>query len=126
MRLKISLVLGVVFGLGFATGIALYGLYGSLAKAGRAGTREQVAQERFEKIRRELQLTDEQTKVVREVLDETRNEYRILSTELRPRFEEPRQKARSRIRSLLTSEQQLKFDEFALRDQNRLSRPSTR
>ena len=31
-------------------------------------------------------------------------------TELRPRFEEPRQKARTRIRALLTPEQQQKFD----------------
>jgi Spy/CpxP family protein refolding chaperone len=29
---------------------------------------------------------------------------------LRPRFEEPRQKARARIRALLTPEQQQKFD----------------
>jgi len=33
-----------------------------------------------------------------------------LRTELRPRFEEPRMKARSRIRALLTPEQQKKFD----------------
>ena len=44
------------------------------------------------------------------IIDETRNEYRTLRTELRPRFEEPRQKARARIRALLTPEQQQKFD----------------
>jgi septal ring factor EnvC (AmiA/AmiB activator) len=124
--LKIGLVLAVVFVLGFATGMALNGLYGSLTKAVRAGAREAIARERFEKIRRELQLTEDQTKAVREVLDETRNEYRTLSNELRPRFEEPRQKARSRIRSLLRPEQQTKFDELVVRDQDRSSRSATR
>jgi Spy/CpxP family protein refolding chaperone len=66
--------------------------------------------ERFEKMRTELKLTDEQTKAVQAIIDETRNEYRALRTELRPRFEEPRQKARARIRALLTPEQQQKFD----------------
>jgi Spy/CpxP family protein refolding chaperone len=47
---------------------------------------------------------------VQAIIDETRNEYRALRTELRPRFEEPRQKARARIRALLTPEQQQKFD----------------
>jgi len=50
---------------------------------------------------------------VREILDETRNEYRALRTELRPRFEEPRLKARSRIRALLNTDQQQKFDALA-------------
>jgi len=66
--------------------------------------------ERFEKMRNELKLTDQQTTSVRTILDETRNEYRTLRTELRPRFEEPRMKARARIRALLTPEQQQKFD----------------
>jgi len=61
-------------------------------------------------MRTELNLTDQQTTAVRAILDETRNEYRALRKELRPRFEEPRMKARSRIRALLTPEQQQKFD----------------
>ena len=61
-------------------------------------------------MRRELSLTDEQTTAVRAIIDETRNEYRALRAELRPRFEEPRQKARTRIRALLTPDQQKKFD----------------
>jgi len=109
-RLKIWLVLGVVFALGCVTGVALTGLYGSLASGDRPEARERAMHERFENMRRELNLTDEQTTAVRGVLDETRNEYRTLRTELRPRFEEPRQKARSRIRALLTPEQQQKFD----------------
>lgn len=108
-RLKIWLVLVAVFVLGCVTGVALTGLYRSRASSGTE-SRERAMHERFEKMRTELSLTDQQTTAVRTILDETRNEYRALRTELRPRFEEPRLKARSRIRALLTPEQQQKFD----------------
>src|SRR5712691_9626482 len=106
-KLKIWLVLLVVFVLGGVTGAALGGLYRSRASSERP---EKAMHERFEKMRRELNLTDEQTKSVSAILDETRNEYRSLRAELRPRFDEPRQKARTRIRALLTPDQQQKFD----------------
>lgn len=127
--LKIWLVLLVVFVLGSVTGAALTGLYRSRAGAGSGGAeaRERAMHERFEKMRSELKLTDQQTTSVRTILDETRNEYRALRTELRPRFEEPRTKARARIRALLTPEQQQKFDAMvaqqdAQRDEDQKSR----
>ena len=104
-RLKVWLVLLVVFALGSVTGAALTSLYRSHASGDRPG-----AKDRFEKMRRDLNLTEDQTKSVSAILDETRNEYRSLRVELRPRFEEPRQKARARIRVLLTADQQQKFD----------------
>ena len=107
--MKIWLVLVAVFVLGCVTGVALTGLYRSRASNGTE-SRERAMHERFERMRTELNLTDQQTTAVRAILDETRNEYRALRTELRPRFEEPRLKARSRIRALLTPEQQQKFD----------------
>ena len=106
-RLKVWLVLVVVFVLGSITGAALTGLYRSRAGADRP---EKAMHERFDKMRRELNLTDEQTKSFSAILDDTRNEYHSLRAELRPRFEEPRQKARTKIRALLTPEQQQKFD----------------
>jgi Spy/CpxP family protein refolding chaperone len=108
--LKIWLVLLVVFVLGSVTGAALTRLYRSHAGGGGPEARERAMHERFEKMRSELSLTDQQTTSVRTILDETRNEYRALRAELRPRFEEPRMKARARIRALLTPEQQKKFD----------------
>jgi Spy/CpxP family protein refolding chaperone len=116
MRLKIWLVLVAVFALGCVTGAALDGLYRSRA-GGRAGRGEEdrarKAEAHFERMRRELSLTDEQAAKVRAVLDETRDEYRRLRAEVRPRFEEPRLKARTRIRELLAPEQQQKFDALA-------------
>jgi Spy/CpxP family protein refolding chaperone len=109
-KLKMWLVLVAVFVLGSVTGAALTGLlYRSRASNDRTGG-EKAMHERFEKMRTELKLTDDQTKAVRAIIDETRNEYRTLRTELRPKFEEPRLKARARIRALLTPEQQQKFD----------------
>ena len=83
--------------------------------------------ERFDKMRADLNLTDQQTTAVRAILDETRNEYRNLRNELRPKFEEPRLKARAKIRALLTAEQQQKFDAMvaqhdAQRDEEQKSR----
>jgi Spy/CpxP family protein refolding chaperone len=116
-KLKIWLVLLIVFVLGGVTGAALGGLYRSRASSERP---EKTMHDRFEKMRRELNLTDEQTKAVSSILDETRNEYRALHTELKPRFDEPRQKARAQIRGLLTPEQQQKFDAMvAQRDAHR-------
>ncbi len=114
-KLKIWLVLVVVFLLGCVTGGALAGLYHARAGANRAFVHERERQAHFEEMRRELNLSDEQTAAVRAILDETRSEYRALRSELRPRFEEPRQKARARIRALLTPEQQQKFDEIVAR-----------
>lgn len=106
-RLKVWLVLVVVFALGSITGAALTGLYMSRSGSDRS---ERNPQQRFEKMRKELNLTDDQTKAVSAILDEARNEYRALRGELRPRFEEPRMKARAKIRALLSPEQQQKFD----------------
>ena len=108
-RVIMWLVLVAVFLLGSVTGGALSGLIRSRANGGRP-ERDRAANERFAKMKAELNLTDEQAASVRTILDETRNEYRALRTELRPRFEEPRQKARARIHALLTPEQQQKFD----------------
>ena len=115
LRLKIWLVLVAVFAFGCVTGAALDGLYRSRAggRAERGEDERRKSEAHFERMRRELNLTDDQTTRVRSVLDETREEYRRLRAEVRPRFEEPRLKARARIRELLSSEQQQKFDALA-------------
>ena len=118
-RIKIWLVLVVVFTLGCATGAALDVLYQARARAGRGEGRGRDMQAHFDAMRRDLGLTDEQANSIRTILDETRNEYRQLRTELRPRFEEPRLKARARIRALLTPEQQQKFDAIVAQQDSR-------
>jgi Spy/CpxP family protein refolding chaperone len=111
-RIKIWMVFVAVFALGTVTGAALDGVYRSRARAGKRDDEEhrRDAGAHFDKMRRDLSLTDEQATKIRGVLDETRNEYRSLRAELRPRFDEPRLKARARIRELLDEAQRQKFD----------------
>ena len=109
-RLKVGLLLVVIFGLGYVTGVAVVELYDARASGDRPEARERAMHEGFENMRRELNVADDEATAVRAVLDETRDEYNTLRTELRPRFEEPRQKSRARIRALLTRDQQQKFD----------------
>ena len=107
--LKVWLVLVVVFVLGAVTGGAFVG--GAITGFNRALSRPpRNERDREEKLRRDLSLTDDQMKSVSTILDDTKNEYKALRQELKPRFDEPRQKARTKIRALLTAEQQQKFD----------------
>src|ERR1043166_6507262 len=105
--LKVWLVLVVVFVLGACTGGAVTGFYHSMSHPEKS-----KASDKMEKLRRDLNLTDEQMKSVSSILDDTKNEYKALRAEVKPRFDEPRQKARTKIRALLTPEQQQKFDAF--------------
>ena len=111
-RLKLWLAVAVVFTLGCATGAFLDSAYrlraGGARNESRGGRRN--PEHMFEKMRRELELDERQAAEVHQILDETRNEYRNLRSEARPRFDAIRQSARTRIRALLTPEQQQRFD----------------
>ncbi|HLL16093.1 MAG TPA: periplasmic heavy metal sensor [Pyrinomonadaceae bacterium] len=112
-RLKILLVLLGVFLLGGVTGASLASFYrlrgGPERHEGRkgGGSREDKI---FESLRRDLTLTEQQATEIRAILDQTRNDYRALRAEVRPRYDSVRQNARTRIRALLTPEQQKLFD----------------
>ena len=109
-RLKTWLVLVAVFLLGAVTGVGISGVYRSKANASFREARTRDRHAMFERIRNDLNLNAEQSKEMQKVLDETAGEFRTLRGELRPRYEELRRKARGRMRSLLTAEQQQKFD----------------
>jgi Spy/CpxP family protein refolding chaperone len=111
-RLKILLVLVGVFLLGGVTGASLasfYRLRGHERQGVRrgGGAREDKI---FESMRRDLSLTEQQATEIRAILEQTRNDYRALRAEVRPRYDSVRQNARTRIRALLTPEQQKLFD----------------
>jgi Spy/CpxP family protein refolding chaperone len=109
-RLKTWLVLLVVFVLGCATGVGIGGVYRSKTDASLRESRGRRREAMFEKMRTDLSLTEEQSKEMRKVLDDTGNEFRALRSELRPKYEELRMKTRGRMRALLNTEQQQKFD----------------
>lgn len=113
-RLKIWLVVVGVFLLGGVTGAALDSVYrlrargGERVYEGRDGRRH--PEKLFEEMKRDLNLTDEQSGQIHAILDETRDEYRALREKCRPQYDAARQSARARIRALLNPEQQQKFD----------------
>ena len=112
-RLKILLVLLGVFALGGVTGALLDSVYrlrgDQERRQGRGGGRR-GEKDIFESMRRDLNLTEQQATEIRAILDQTRNDYRTLRGEVRPRYDTVRQNARTRIRALLTPEQQKLFD----------------
>ncbi|HZE68611.1 MAG TPA: hypothetical protein VE135_03670 [Pyrinomonadaceae bacterium] len=104
-------VLMAVFALGCITGVGIDGVYRAKTNASFRENRSRGDREAmFEKMRSDLKLSDEQSKEMHRVLDETANEFRALRGELRPRYEELRLKTRGRLRALLSAEQQQKFD----------------
>ncbi|HEX8475930.1 MAG TPA: hypothetical protein VF666_18030 [Pyrinomonadaceae bacterium] len=113
-RLKIWLVLVGVFALGCVTGASLdsaYRLKASNERPEAHGRRDK--KDIFERMRRDLDLSEQQATEIRAILDQTRNDYRALRSEVRPRYDAIRQNSRTRIRALLTPEQQKRFDEKA-------------
>ena len=126
-RLKTWLVLVAVFALGAVTGVGLSGVYRSKVNASFREGRARDHQAMFEKIRNDLSLNAEQATEMQKVLDETAGEFRNLRGELRPRYEEIRLKARARMRAILRTDQQQKFDalmaEIDARRQNGDGRP---
>ena len=106
-RLKILLVLVGVFLLGGVTGASLDSFY---RLRGHTRERHGGKGDMFEKMQRDLNLSEQQSTEIRAILDQTRNEYRTLRAEARPRYDAVRQNARTRIRALLTPEQQKTFD----------------
>jgi Spy/CpxP family protein refolding chaperone len=110
-RLKVWLVVLGVFALGCVTGASLDSAYRlKVANASRDSRGRHGREEIFESMKRDLNLTEQQATEIRAILDQTRNDYRALRAEVRPRYDAARQNARTRIRALLTPEQQKLFD----------------
>ena len=120
-RLKIWLVVMGVFALGCLTGAFLDSAYRLQASGERRdGHRRGGKEDLFESIKRDLSLNEQQAAEIRIILDQARNEYRTLRAEVRPRYDALRQNSRTRIRALLTPEQQKLFDaKVAERDARR-------
>lgn len=120
-RMKIWLVVLGVFVLGCVTGAALDSVYRLRASTTqRPGMHRRDKGEMFERMKADLNLSESQATEIRSILDQTRNEYRALRAEERPRYDAVRQTARTKIRALLNAEQQQKFDaKIAERDAKR-------
>ena len=127
-RLKILLVVLGIFALGCVTGASLDSAYRLQASNDRASAGQPAKEDFFEAMQRNLNLNNRQATEIRTIVDETRSDYRQLRAEVRPRYDSLRQKARVRIRALLTPDQQQKFDAMvaqrdARRDEEEKNKP---
>ena len=120
-RAKVIAAALAVFVLGCVTGAALDSAYRLRAEGHRrASHRQQGRNDFFESLKKNLDLDAPQTEQIRSIIDETREGYRQLQTEVGPRYDTLRRNGRARIRALLTPEQQEKFDRMtAERDARR-------
>jgi len=112
---KATLWLALVFVLGTALGAVLgyafaHRSYAAVAPAQL--TAEQRRAQKREQLRREVGLTDEQQKQVIAILDEAQAEYKAIHAVSDPEVDAVRQKSRDKIRTILTTEQKPKFEEF--------------
>lgn len=120
-RAKVIAAALAIFVLGCVTGAALDSAY-RLRAAGhpRPAHRQQGRNDFFKALQNNLDLDARQTEQIRAIIDETRDGYRQLQTEVRPRYDSLRRDGRARIRALLTPDQQQKFDQMtAERDARR-------
>ena len=117
-RAKVIAAALAVFVLGCVTGAALDSAY--RLRAAGPHRPPHGREDFFKSLQKNLDLDARQTEQIRAVIDETREGYRQLQTEVSPRYDALRRDGRARIRSLLTPEQQQKFDQMvAERDARR-------
>ena len=118
-KFKVWATLIVVFALGCATGASLYAIYRLPSKAApqsQASTSDRAIPSMrdtdayFETMKRELNLTAEQAAAMRTILEQTREDYRAVCSDVRPRYDGLRERARDKMRALLDADQQQRFD----------------
>lgn len=103
----------LVFALGGVTGASLDGMYrlrGTNASPTAPVVSIRDTDTYFETLKRELTLSADQETAIRSVLDHTRDDYKAVCADVRPRYDTVREKARSEMRVLLTADQQPRFD----------------
>jgi len=117
----------IVFALGGVTGASVIGVY-SLRTQSNASYEKMAVSIRdtdayFETLKRELTLSDDQAAAMRVVLDRTRDDYKAVCADVRPRYDVVKERARSELRSLLTAEQQPRFDSIVTAEDCRCPEP---
>lgn len=110
--IKVWAVLLVVFALGCVTGAALDGIYRLRAKSDQPTLAPPMrdTEAYFDTLKRELTLTDEQSSAIQDILNRTRDDYKAVCADVRPRYDSLRERTRNQMRALLTPDQLPKFD----------------
>jgi hypothetical protein len=106
------IVYTLVFALGLAAGAMGLRLYERSygASAGRGG---RFDRERYVSLlTRDVQLTSDQRNELDRILDDTRGEFAEVRKTIAPQVTEIKERARGRIRAMLTPDQQPRFEAF--------------
>ena len=64
----------------------------------------------FATLQRELSLDESQATAMHAILDKAREDYKAVCADVRPRYDVVREGARTRMRALLSADQQPRFD----------------
>ncbi len=103
----VAFVLGAALGTAVTTRCAPFGSHGAWKNP------EKFHERMMQQFASKLQLTPDQQQKVSTLLDDARAQIDALRKEIHPKFEAVRNASRTRIRQLLTSDQQKKFDQMS-------------
>ena len=126
-QIKIWAAFLIVFALGGVTGVSIDGIYRSRTNETQGNQVAAVSlrdpDAYFETLKRELVLNDEQATSMRAILNRTRDDYKSVCADVRPRYDVVREKARSQMRALLAADQQQRFDTIVTQEDCRCPEP---
>jgi Spy/CpxP family protein refolding chaperone len=119
IKLQVWLLIAVVFALGGVTGASLDRVYlanrtpikNDPPNRGARGPSERLDR-MVERMRKDLNLNEEQVPKIRTILEESRKEFSQSRFAECPGFKESRARTRARVREALTPEQQKRYDEL--------------
>ena len=107
------IVYTLVFTLGLAAGAMGLRLYERSYGASAEGRGGRFDRERYVSLlTRDVQLTSDQRKELDRILDDTRGEFAEVRKTIAPQVSEIKERARGRIRAMLTPDQQPRFEAF--------------
>jgi|SRR5688572_17691256 hypothetical protein len=113
VKIQVWLLIVLVFALGGVTGAAIdrFFVRSAVDPSSASANRNGGPTRYINALKQDLNLSEEQTKSIREILDVNRKEFRGLMSECSG-MTELRARTDSRIKALLSPEQQVRFDEL--------------
>jgi len=117
IKLKVFILFLAVFALGSVAGGTIDRFLGSRASATSRPPSIRDGEPYLAVLDSQLHLTREQAAEMRSILNETRDEYKALCGAVKPRYNDVRDRARTRLRALLSPDQQAGFDSI-VNDEN--------
>jgi len=119
-RAAIALYVGLVFASGAVLGVFGHRLYTvSSVSAKAARNPEEWRKKTMTEMQTRLKLTDDQVVKLNAIMDETRTRVEETRQKMRPAYEKINEEQQSKIRALLTPEQQVEHEKMLKERQER-------